>query len=57
YKEDLNMIMEEIKERDGLMVFFDGGWGPFPREEEVTNDYKLDLIKDTSDGAIYKIKN
>jgi MFS family permease len=56
YKEDLNNIMEEIKERDGLLVLFDGGWGPFPEEQEIIEDYELYLIKDTSDGAIYKVK-
>jgi len=58
YQKDLYKIMEEIKEKDGLLVFFDWGfWVVFPNEQEITKDYELYLIKDTSDGAIYKIKN
>jgi len=57
YQNDLNKIMEEIKEKDGLIVLFDGGWGDFPNEEKLNKDYKLYLIKDTSDGAIYELKN
>lgn len=57
YQEDLNKIMEEVKEKDGLLVFFDQGWRVFPKEQEINKDYKLDLLKDTSDGAIYRIEN
>ena len=57
YQKDLNKIMEEIKEKDGLLVFFDRGWDVFPNEQEMNKDYKLYLIKDTSDGAIYRIEN
>jgi len=57
YGKDLNKIMEEIKEKDGLLVFFDSGWTVFPNEEEIKNNFQLLLVKDTSDGAIYRIKN
>ena len=57
YQKDLNKIMEEIKEKDGLLVFFDSGWTVFPNEEEIKNNFQLLLVKDTSDGAIYRIKN
>ena len=57
YQKDLGKIMEEIKEKDGLIVFFDQGWGVFPNEQEITKDYKLYLLKDTADGAIYRIEN
>jgi 4-amino-4-deoxy-L-arabinose transferase-like glycosyltransferase len=57
YQKDLDKIMKEIKEKDGLLVLFDRGWGVFPKEEEIIKNYKLFLLKDTSDGAIYKIKN
>jgi hypothetical protein len=57
YQKDLNKIMEEIKEKDGLLVFFDSGWYSFfPDENEVKNNFQLLLVKDTSDGAIYRIK-
>ena len=49
--------MEEIKEKDGLLVFFDSGWIVFPNEEEIKNNFQQFLVKDTSDGAIYRIKN
>lgn len=57
YMKDLNKIMEEIKEKDGLLVFFDSGWTVFPNEIEIKNNFQLLLVKDTSDGAIYRIKN
>jgi hypothetical protein len=56
YQKDLNKIMEEIKEKDGLLVFFDSGWYSFfPDENEVKDSFQLLLVKDTSDGAIYRI--
>ena len=57
YGKDLNKIMEEIKEKDGLLVFFDSGWTVFPNEEEIKNNFQQLLVKDTSDGTIYRIKN
>jgi hypothetical protein len=58
YQRDLNTIMEEIKEKDGLIVFFDWGfYFSLAQEHEITKDYELNLIKDTIDGAIYKINN
>ena len=57
YQKDLNKIIEEIKDKNGLLVFFDRGWNYFPSEQEMNKNYKLYLIKDTSDGAIYKIEN
>ena len=41
----------------GLLVFFDSGWIVFPNEEEIKNNFQQFLVKDTSDGAIYRIKN
>ena len=57
YQKELNEIMEEIKEKDGLYVYFDSGRWYFPSEKELADNYALCLIKDTSDGAIYKIDN
>jgi hypothetical protein len=58
YQKELDNIMGEIKEKDGFIVFFDYGLWIFPHEsEELINDYNLYLIKDTSDGAIYQIKD
>jgi len=57
YEKDLNKIMDEIKEKDGLIVFFDSGWySVFPKENEIKNNFQLLLVKDTCDGAIYRIK-
>ena len=57
YQKDLDKIIKEIKEKDGLLVFFDSGWYTvFPNENEIRNNFQLLLVKDTSDGAIYKIK-
>jgi hypothetical protein len=59
YQEELNKTLQEAKENAGLIVFFDQGYGIFPKEQEImaenNNDYKLQLFKDTTDGAIYKI--
>ena len=56
YQRDLYEIKEEIKEKDGILVFFDSGWGDFPKENEINLDYGFYLYKDTSDGAIYRVK-
>ena len=43
YQKDLYKIMEEIKEKDGLIVFFDWGWGIFPKEQDLTNQKILSV--------------
>ena len=55
YPEELDKIIEEIKEKDGLYVYFDYGTWVFPNEKEITQNYEGHLIKDTTDGGIYKI--
>ena len=55
YIKDLNKTIEEIKENNGLIVLFDLRQYYLTEEKELIN-YKLILIKDTQDGAIYKVK-
>ena len=57
YEKELQKTMEEIIEKDGILVFFDIGWGAFIKEEEAALDNRLYLYKDTSDGAIYRVRN
>jgi hypothetical protein len=56
YIEDLNKTIEEIREKDGLIVLFDSGKNYLTEEKELLKDYALILIKDTQDGGIYKVK-
>ena len=56
YIKDLNKTIEEIKEKDGLIVLFDLGQYYLTEEKELLKDYALILIKDTQDGAIYKVR-
>lgn len=55
-QEDLDKTMEEIIEKDGIIVFFDDGfYDSIIQEKELTKVQRLELIKNTPDGAIYKI--
>ena len=56
YTGDLNKTMEEIREKNGLIVLFDIRQFYLAEEKELLKDYKLILIKDTQDGAIYKVR-
>ncbi len=56
YIGDLNKTIKEIKEKNGLIVLFDLGQNYLADENELLKDYKLDLIKDTQDGSIYKVR-
>ena len=56
YIKDLNKTIEEIREKNGLIVLFDSGPYYLTEEKELLKDYKLILIKDTQDGAIYKVR-
>jgi len=56
YIKDLNKTIEEIKEKDCLIVLFDLRQYYLTEEKELLKDYALILIKDTQDGAIYKVK-
>lgn len=56
YIKGLNKTIEEIKEKDGLIVLFDSGQYYLTEEKELLQNYKLILVKDTQDGAIYKVK-
>ena len=56
YIKDLNKTIEEIREKNGLIVLFDLRQYYLTEEKELLKDYKLILIKDTQDGAIYKIR-
>jgi hypothetical protein len=57
YQNDLDTILKEIKEKNGILVFFDKGWGSIPKEGETELDSDFYLFKDTSDGAIYRVKS
>jgi len=57
YQNDLDAILKEIKEKNGLLVFFDRGWGSIPKEEETELDSDFYLFRDTADGAIYRVKS
>ncbi len=56
YIRDLNKTMEEIRKKNGLIVLFDLRQYYLAEEKELLEDYKLILIKDTQDGAIYKVR-
>lgn len=56
YIKDLNKTIEEIREKSGLIVLFDLRQYYLTEEKELLKDYKLILIKDTQDGAIYKVR-
>jgi len=56
YTGDLNKTIEEIRKKDALIVLFDTGQYYLTEEKELLKDYELILIKDTQDGAIYKVK-
>ncbi|MCL4385785.1 MAG: glycosyltransferase family 39 protein [Cyanobacteria bacterium] len=56
YTDDLNKTIEEIREKDALIVLFDSGQYYLTEEKELLKNYKLILIKDTQDGAIYKVR-
>lgn len=56
YIKDLNKTIEEIREKNGLIVLFDLRQYYLAEEKELLRDYKLILIKDTQDGAIYKVR-
>lgn len=56
YIKDLNKTIEEIREKNGLIVLFDLRQYYLAEEKELLKDYKLILIKDTQDGAIYKVR-
>ena len=56
YIKDLNKTIEEIREKNGLIVLFDLRQYYLTEEKELLKDYKLILIKDTQDGAIYKVR-
>ena len=56
YIKDLNKTIEEIREKNGLIVLFDLGQYYLAEEKELLKDYALILIKDTQDGAIYKVR-
>ena len=56
YIKDLNKTIEEIRGKNGLIVLFDLRQYYLAEEKELLKDYKLILIKDTQDGAIYKVR-
>ena len=56
YEKQIEDILEEVKQNNGLIAFFDLGWGYLANEKEIASKYNLKLVKDTSDGAIYKVK-
>ena len=55
YIKDLNKTIEEIRKKNGLIVLFDISQYYLAEEKELLEDYELILIKDTQDGAIYKV--
>jgi hypothetical protein len=56
YIKDLNKTIEEIRKKDALIVLFDTGQYYLTDEKELLTDYTMILIKDTQDGAIYKVR-
>ena len=56
YIEDLNRTIEEIREKNGLIVLFDLRQYYLVQEKELIDDYELILVKDTRDGSIYRVK-
>ena len=56
YNKDLKKTIDEIREKNGLIVLFNLGQYYLTEEKELLKDYKLILIKDTQDGGIYKVR-
>jgi hypothetical protein len=55
YEKQIEKMLIEIKQNNGLIAFFDLGWGYLANEKEIASKYNLKLIKDTYDGALYEI--
>ena len=56
YTKDLNRIIKEIREKNGLIVLFDLRQYYLAQEKELIDGYELILVKDTRDGSIYRVK-
>ena len=62
FAKELENELAIIKDNNGIIVLFDGGWDIFPNKQEINEQaiksgYEMELIKDSSDGEIFKIKN